>query len=63
MTNTSPRVGIMSAGDMGSGFGSVLHAEGHKLPGEFGDHGGGERWSGGWWSGEWCSGAVVRGVA
>jgi len=28
MAITSPRVGIMSAGDMGSGFGSVLHAQG-----------------------------------
>lgn len=31
MTNTSPRVGIMSAGDMGSGFGSVLHAQGLEV--------------------------------
>lgn len=31
MTNTSPRVGIMSAGDMGSGFGSVLHAQGIEV--------------------------------
>lgn len=31
MANTSPRVGIMSAGDMGSGFGSVLHAQGLEV--------------------------------
>ena len=31
MVNTSPRVGIMSAGDMGSGFGSVLHAQGLEV--------------------------------
>lgn len=31
MTNTAPRVGIMSAGDMGSGFGSVLHAHGLEV--------------------------------
>jgi 3-hydroxyisobutyrate dehydrogenase-like beta-hydroxyacid dehydrogenase len=31
MATTSPRVGIMSAGDMGSGFGSVLHAQGIQV--------------------------------
>jgi 3-hydroxyisobutyrate dehydrogenase-like beta-hydroxyacid dehydrogenase len=31
MTNSSPRVGIMSAGDMGSGFGSVLHVQGLEV--------------------------------
>jgi 3-hydroxyisobutyrate dehydrogenase-like beta-hydroxyacid dehydrogenase len=31
MTNTNPRVGIMSAGDMGSGFGTVLHAHGLEV--------------------------------
>jgi 3-hydroxyisobutyrate dehydrogenase-like beta-hydroxyacid dehydrogenase len=31
MANTSPKVGIMSAGDMGSGFGSVLHAQGLEV--------------------------------
>ena len=31
MANTSPRVGIMSAGDMGSGFGSVLHTQGLEV--------------------------------
>jgi 3-hydroxyisobutyrate dehydrogenase-like beta-hydroxyacid dehydrogenase len=31
MTNSSPRVGIMSAGDMGSGFGTVLHAQGLEV--------------------------------
>ena len=31
MTTSSPRVGIMSAGDMGSGFGSVLHAQGLEV--------------------------------
>ena len=29
--NPSPRVGIMSAGDMGSGFGAVLHAQGLQV--------------------------------
>ena len=31
MATTSLRVGIMSAGDMGSGFGSVLHAQGLEV--------------------------------
>lgn len=31
MASTHPRVGIMSAGDMGSGFGAVLHAHGVEV--------------------------------
>jgi 3-hydroxyisobutyrate dehydrogenase-like beta-hydroxyacid dehydrogenase len=31
MTTSAPRVGIMSAGDMGSGFGKVLHAHGLQV--------------------------------
>ena len=31
MTTNSPRVGIMSSGDMGSGFGKVLHANGLEV--------------------------------
>jgi putative dehydrogenase len=31
MTNNNPRVGIMSAGDMGSGFGGVLHGQGLEV--------------------------------
>src|SRR5690606_23061233 len=31
MATNSPRTGIMSAGDMGSGFGTVLHAAGLQV--------------------------------
>ena len=31
MTTNAPRVGIMSSGDMGSGFGKVLHANGLQV--------------------------------